>query len=52
MSDAVKAFLDKIGPRALTSEEARELQLLRVKLGLDKPGGVIENINTHDEKKS
>ncbi len=48
MTDPVKAYLDKIGPRALTSAEARELQLLRVSHGLEKPSRVIENINATD----
>ncbi len=50
MTDPVAAFLDKIGPRALTSDEARQLQLLRVQLGLEKGSSVIENINAADKK--
>jgi hypothetical protein len=33
MSDPIQAFLAKIGPRPLTHEETRELQMLRIKEG-------------------
>ncbi|MBI1216527.1 MAG: hypothetical protein GC185_12010 [Alphaproteobacteria bacterium] len=34
MTDAVQEFLDKIGPRKLTEEEARALRLLKLRAGL------------------
>ena len=51
MTNPVKDYLDKIGPRALTSAEARELQLIRLRHGLEKPGSVIENILAVDARR-
>jgi len=51
MSDAVQEFLKKIGPRQLTEEEARQLQLLRLKAGEKGIGGVIDALAEEAEKK-
>jgi hypothetical protein len=42
MADAVKKFLAAIGPRRLTDEEARQLQMLRIEDGHDDDTGFIE----------
>ena len=42
MSDSVQEFLKKIGPRKLTDDEARQLQLLRIKEGHPSNTGFIE----------
>jgi len=44
-SDCIQEFLEKIGPRALTDAEARELHLLRIRAGKDDDiSGVIEKL--------
>jgi len=47
----IRAFLDAIGPRQLTPEEARQLNILRLKHGLPaaSPTGVAESL-TEDRK--
>jgi hypothetical protein len=42
MADSVQEFLRKIGPRKLTEEEARQLQILRIREGADDDTGFIE----------
>lgn len=42
MAESVQEFLKKIGPRKLTDEEARQLQMLRLKEGHDDDTGFIE----------
>lgn len=42
MAESVQEFLKKIGPRKLTDEEARQLQMLRLKEGHDGDTGFIE----------
>lgn len=52
MSDAVQEFLKKIGPRQLTAEEARQLQLLRIQAGETGNSGLIEALaDDVDERK-
>lgn len=47
----VRAFLDAIGPRQLTPEEARQLNILRLKHGLPaaSPTGTAEELNADNE---
>ncbi len=57
MSDKVKEFLDRIGPRELTPAEARELHILRLKEGATRNSGVAEALSSRktggdDVKKS
>lgn len=49
--EEIRAFLDAIGPRQLTSEEARQLNILRLKHGLPaaSPTGVAEHIQKDTE---
>ena len=42
MAETVQEFLKKIGPRKLTDDEARQLQMLRLKEGHDDDTGFIE----------
>lgn len=51
MTDAVQEFLRKIGPRALTDAEARELHLLRLKSGHTGNSGVLDVLAGKDGKK-
>ncbi|HEX2752836.1 MAG TPA: hypothetical protein VHP34_07000 [Alphaproteobacteria bacterium] len=50
----IRAFLDAIGPRQLTPEEARQLNILRLKNGLPaaSPTGTAENIHADNKEKS
>lgn len=48
----IRTFLEAIGPRQLTPEEARQLNILRLKHGLPaaSPAGVAEYLSTESEK--
>lgn len=50
----IRAFLDAIGPRQLTPEEARQLNILRLKHGLPaaSPTGVADSLNEDKKEKS
>lgn len=51
--DEIQSFLAKIGPRALTDQEAKELQLMRIRAGKGQTAsGVIEKLAREAEDKS
>lgn len=51
-SDGIQEFLAKIGPRALTDAEARELHILRIRAGKDDDiSGVIEKLAAEADRK-